>query len=119
MASVTARILFTCLVVAATAAASGESPRERSDATAAEAAAPLLLATAADSASGTGANHRSKQLLLASNLTPTGIAATAPLHRHDLKSPATDSDVKEWMLIAMGLFLICAMSHRRSQSMAD
>jgi len=118
MASVTARVLFTCLVVAATAGASGQGPGERSDNFAQQSNAPILLATNAD-AGVPGASLASKDLLIASNLSPTGLGNASGFNRHEVKTASSDLGVKEWMLIAMGIFLIGAMSHRRSQSMAD
>jgi hypothetical protein len=118
MASLTARIVFTCLVVAAAAAASGQIQHDRAEPVVARGGNAVLLASAADT-SGIAAGHGSKQLLIASNVSPAALSLPAVMSRHELKNLPVESEIKEWMLIAMGVFLICAISHRRSRSMAD
>ena len=129
MGSAVAKTLFALLVVAGASVAIAQAPHSASntdrrvdsvtDATAdTMQRTPLLLATndAAPAASGTASG---KPLLMATNTATSAYSFGRASRRPELTAPSTGSDVKEWMLIAMGIFLIGAMSHRRSRSFTD
>lgn len=117
MGSAASKTLFAFLVVAG-AAATNAQPAQTTASTDRPTEPQLLLASAGDVATATGAAP-GKPLLVATATGTSTYSYGRVARRSDLAAPASNGELKEWMLIAMGIFLIGAMSHRRSRAFTN